>query len=148
VFDGLDTVRHGFHQGHKTQVKKQHLVFGVVGNPHQLVRMQTWVEGVQYRARAGHRVIQLHVTVAVPGQGANAVTKLQLKRFERIGHPAGALAQLAKGLAVNVTLDTPGHDFLIAMVAFSVNQQVGNQQRLLLHACFHNVSSTASISLS
>ena len=73
-------------QRQEGQVEEQDLVFGMVGDPDDLVGMQARVERVQHRARAGDRVVQLQVAVAVPGQRGDAVAELDAAA------PASALA--------------------------------------------------------
>ena len=74
-----------FHQGQKTHVKAQHLVFCMVGNPDHLVRVQTRVDGVQHPARAAHAKVQLQVAVAVPGERGHAVAKAQAQLVQSMG---------------------------------------------------------------
>ena len=96
--------------GRKRQVEEQHLVFGVVGDPHDLVRMQARVERVQHRARARHRVVQLHVAIAVPRQRRDAVAEAR-RRARRARWPCGARGgEVAVGVAVDVALDAARHD--------------------------------------
>ena len=48
IYDGGAAAVNLFHQGQKTHVKAQHVVFGVVHDPGQLLGVQTWVQGVQH----------------------------------------------------------------------------------------------------
>ena len=91
MFDGGAARMHGLHQRQEAQVKTQHLVFCVVGDPGNLVRVQARVDGMQDPARATHAVIDFKVAIAVPGQRGNPVAKRQLQPIQRIGHFAGAL---------------------------------------------------------
>ena len=50
MLDGAAACMHRLHQRQKAQVKTQHLVFGMVGNPGDLVGMQARVDGVQHTA--------------------------------------------------------------------------------------------------
>jgi hypothetical protein len=105
------------HQRQEGQVEKQHLVFGVVGNPGHQVRVQARVQGVQHAAGTADAEIQLQVPVAVPGQRGNAVTELQLQHIQRLGHLARAARHIAVGVTVNVTLHPARDNFSVTVVA-------------------------------
>ena len=138
VFDAL---RDRLDQRQEGQVEEQRLVFGVVGDVDDLVRVQARVERVQHRARARHRVVELHVAMAVPGQRRDAVAALDAEAGKGVRHPARARRQLAVGRAVDVALDPARHHLLLAVVALGVDQQRRDQQRQLHHRTVHLVSS-------
>ncbi len=60
----------------------------MIADPHDLVGVQARIERVQHSARPGHRVVQLEVAVAVPGDRAHAVAVHDAERGERPGQPA------------------------------------------------------------
>jgi hypothetical protein len=125
--EGLDSIHtrsDRFDQWQKGQIEEQDLVFGVVGDPDHLVRMQARVQRVQHGTRTGHRVVQLHVAVAIPCQRSDAVSELDTAHGQGIGHAAGALGQLAVALAVHVAFNPTRDHLLSAVVALSVHQQV------------------------
>src|SRR3546814_6351294 len=55
-------------QWRKRQVEKQHLVFGVIDDPRDLLGEQPRIDRVKHIAAAGDRVVQLEMPIAVPGQ--------------------------------------------------------------------------------
>jgi hypothetical protein len=131
--DGLQPPRHGLDQRQEGHVEAQHLVFGVVGDVGDLVGVQARVDGVQHRAHAADRVVQLHVAVAVPGQRGHAVAATS-----RPARPAPwpwarrERGQLLVGGAVDVAFDAARDDLAFAVVVpLGVHEQGGNQQRLL-----------------
>ena len=105
------------HQRQKAQVKTQHLVFRVVGNPRDLVRVQAWVDGVQHPARATDAVIQLEVAVTIPRQRGNAVAEAEIQAVQRFGHLPRARGGIPVGVAMQIALHPARHDFCVAMVA-------------------------------
>jgi hypothetical protein len=131
---------HGGDQRQEGEVEEQHLVFGVVGDVGDLVGVQARVDGVQHRARARHRVVQLHVAVAVPGQRGHAVAHLDAQTRQRVGHAARTRGQFLVGGAVDVAFDPARHDLAFGVVPFGVNDEGRNQQRLLHHLAKHGVS--------
>jgi hypothetical protein len=137
VLHGLRAAGHGLDQRPEGHVEEHHLVFGVVGDVDDLVRMQPGVHGVQHAARAADAVVQLHVPVRVPGQRGGALARLHAQRLQRVGHPARARRDLTVGAAVDITFDTPRHDLLVAMVAFGMNEKRRDQQRQLHHLTEH-----------
>ncbi|MNH23618.1 hypothetical protein D3C79_835230 [compost metagenome] len=135
--DGRDFVGDGFDQRQEGQVEEEHAVLGVVGNPLHLVGMQARVQRVQHGTRAGYGVVQLHVAIAVPGERADAVTKADAERGERIGQAACALPEVAIGLPMDIAFDPARDDFLVAMVALGMGEERRNKQLLLLHQSIH-----------
>ena len=64
--------------GKESHIKAEHLVFCVIGNPCNLVWMQTRIDGVQNAATTAYSEIQLQMAIAIPGQSGYAVTERQL----------------------------------------------------------------------
>ena len=110
----LAAPRHGFDQGQEGQIEEQHLVFGMVEDVEQLVRVQARVQGVQHRTAAGGGEIQLQVPVAVPGQRGDALRRLHTELAECMGHLTRAVMQLRIGGAVDVAFDAARDDGHIA----------------------------------
>ncbi|MNF29569.1 hypothetical protein D3C84_102770 [compost metagenome] len=105
--EGLDVRqfrREFLDQGGEARVEEQVLVFAMVGDELDLLREQTRVDGVQHGAHAGYAEIQLHVPVAVPGQGADALAGLHAEGGQGIGKLFGALADVRIGATVDVAL--------------------------------------------
>ena len=78
--DGRAARVHRLHQRQEGHVEAQHLVFGVVGDPGDLVRMQARIDGVQHAPGAADAEVHFQVAIAVPGQGGDAVGEQQLHR--------------------------------------------------------------------
>jgi len=128
---------HRLHQRQEGHVKAQHLVFGVVDDPGNLVRVQAGVDGVQHAARATHAKVHLHVAVAIPGQGRHTVAELQLLGIQCVGQLAGAGRQVAVGVTVDIAFHPARDDFCITVVALGKLDQRRNKQRLALHQTQH-----------
>jgi hypothetical protein len=126
-------------QRQEGQVEEQDLVFGMVGDPDDLVRVQARVQRVQHGARARHGVVQLHVAVAVPRQRRDPVAEADAAGGEGVGHPARSPRDLRVGRPVQVALDAARNHLPLAVVALGVRQQRGDQQRLLHHRSVHGV---------
>ena len=73
------------------------------------------------------------MAVTVPGQCGNAVAERQTQCVQSVGDPARTLGSVFVGVAVDVTLHPARNNFCVAVVAFSKNDQIRNQQRLALH---------------
>ena len=54
-------------QRQKGEVEKQQPVFGVVDDVNELLRKQAWIDGVAHCPDARYAIIQLEMTVRVPG---------------------------------------------------------------------------------
>jgi hypothetical protein len=131
----------GLHQRQERHVEAQHLVFGMVRDPGDLVRVQPRVDGVQHTPRAARAKVDFQVTVAVPGERRHPVGEQQVHAIERVGDLARALGDVTPGVAVDVALHSPGHYLGVAVVALGVVDQRRNQQRLVLHQAEHRDSS-------
>ena len=116
-------MRERLDQRQEGQVEEERLVLGVVGDVDDLVGMQSRVERVQDRARSRHRVVELHVAMAVPGQRRDAVAALDAETGKGVRHPARARRQLAVGRAMDVALDPARHHLLLAVMALGVDQE-------------------------
>ena len=113
----------GLHDRQKAHVKKQYLVFGVIGDPGDLVRVQARIQGVQHAPAATHAEIQFQMAVAVPGQRGNPVAEGQVQCLQRIGDLARADCDLPVVAAVNIAFDPARNDLALRMVALGeINQ--------------------------
>jgi hypothetical protein len=128
---------HRLHQRQEGEVEAQDLVFGMVGDPGDLVGVQARVDGVQHAAAAAHAVVQLQVPVAVPGQRGNAVAEEQLLPVQRIGHLPGTRCDSAPRGAVDIAFDAARDDLAVAVVALDELDQRRDQKRLVLHQTQH-----------
>ncbi len=99
--------RHRFDQGQESQVEQQDLVFGMVGDIGDLLRMQARIDRMQHGAGTGHGVVGFHMAVAIPRQRGDAVAHLDAHALQGMGQLAGALAAIAVGIAVQVAFDAP-----------------------------------------
>ena len=129
-----------FDQGHEAEVKQHIAVLGVVDDIGELVREQARVDGVADRAHARHSEISLEMTVAVPGQCANALGLAHAQRRQRLGQLPGALVRRAIGAAVDRAaavlvgpLDRARHNFGVAVMPIRVRDERRNQQRHIHH---------------
>ncbi|MNF61200.1 hypothetical protein D3C84_428360 [compost metagenome] len=76
---------------------------------------------------AGHAVVQLQVTIAIPGQRADPVGGLDAQAGQCTGHLARATVAVTESVAMDIALHPPGHDLRIAMMAIGVLNERGNQ---------------------
>ena len=139
--DGLHARGDRLDQRQEREVEEEDGVLRVIGDPHDLVRMQPGVERVQHGAGTRHRVVQLHVAVAVPGERRDTIAEADAVRGQRVGHAARALGEVAVGLAMQVAFDAARDDFLVAVVTLRMGEERRDQQRLLHHVCVHGGSS-------
>ena len=134
--DVLDRLQAGgdlFHQWHESQVDEQDLVLGMVGDVDHLLREEARVDRVDHRAGAGHRVIDLEMPVAVPGQRGDAVLHADPELGQGLGQAPGPRMGIPVGIAVEIALHPLGHDFRVAVVPVGVADEVADQQRHVHH---------------
>ena len=139
--DGLHARGDRLDQRQEREVEEEDGVLRVIGDPHDLVRMQPGIERVQHGAGARHGVVQLHVAVAIPCERRDTIAKADAVRGQRVGHAARALGEVAVSLAMQVAFDAARDDLLIAMVTLRMSEERRDQQRLLHHHSVHGCSS-------
>ena len=84
------------------------------------------------------------MAIAVPGQRADAVARLDAELQQGFRHLFGAPPGVAIGVAVDIALDPTGHDFRVAMVEGGVLDELLDQERSVLHQAEHGgISSQA-----
>ncbi len=136
LLDAFQVLGDALQRRHDRSVDEDDPVVGVVDHELQVLGEEPRVEGVQHRARAGHREIELEVTVVVPGQGADPVpgADSQLpERMRQLGHPA---AEVRVGVAVTAGF-TPGHDLLPGEQGGRPPEEVLECQRKVRHRATH-----------
>jgi hypothetical protein len=67
--------------------------------------------------------------------------RLHTETCQRVGHAARALREIAVLVPVDVSFYSPRHNFLCAVMAFSMHEQRSDQQRLLHHQALHSLFS-------
>ena len=124
--DGLDDRR-------KARIEDDGLVFGVVDDVDELLRMQSRIAGVHHHAAARYRVIGLEVAVVVPGDRGDRAAGCEAQAGQCIGEFSGAhrafTSRVAKERAVGLTRN----NFCIAILSRRVFDDPGKQQRHLHH---------------
>ncbi len=130
---GGDLRRDGGEDGVEAGVREHHRVLGVVDDVGDVVGMQAGIDGVADRSHPRRAVIDFQMPVAVPGQRAHPVARLDAERLQRPDQPAGTPFGVRPGIAVDVALDVLRDDFRRPVMACRVLQHGGNHQRLRLH---------------
>ncbi|CAI8900908.1 hypothetical protein EMIT0P218_30089 [Pseudomonas sp. IT-P218] len=121
-------------EGH---VEEDVLVFGMIGDVGHLVFMQARVDGMHDGTHAADAVVQLQVTIAVPGKRSDAVGRLHAQAGQGAGQLVRATVAVTEGVAMDIALHPAGHNLSIAMMAVGVFYQRGNQQLLVHHQAMH-----------
>ena len=106
-----------------------------------LIGKQPRIDGVDHRAHAGHRVVELEVAIAVPRQRADAIARLHAKTRQSAGEAACTDVGGAIRVAMDRALDGARHDLGVAVVAIRVAEQRRDHQRLIHHQTEHDFSS-------
>ena len=139
--DALVALSECLHLCQEAQVKKQSLIIRVIRDVGHLIGVQARIERVQHGPRARHRVVQLEMPMVVPGHGSHTGPGFDAECAERLGHLARPCCHGLEGLPVDVAFDLSRNNPLIPMVAFRVDQQRRDQQRLVHHFAVHGSAS-------
>jgi len=75
VLDRGELIEHIRQQRDERLVDKDHLVLGMVDHVDQLLGEQANIERVQHGSHAGHGEVGLHVSLVVPHECADAITR-------------------------------------------------------------------------
>ena len=76
AFDAGQLVGEFFQQRNECQIGQHQAIPGVICDPGDLIGKQPRIDGVDHRAHAGHRVVELEVAIAVPGKRSDAIAQL------------------------------------------------------------------------
>jgi hypothetical protein len=88
---------------------------------------------VPYGAHSGDGILNLKVTVSIPGQGPYSITLDDAEPPKCVGKLSCAMRRRPVSLAVYSALRQTRDYFGITMESISVMQQGRQQQRLILH---------------
>ena len=113
-------------QWRKGAVKEHHLVFGVVDDVDQLLRMQARIAGVHYHAAARDGVIRFQMAVVVPRDRADRTALLQTGCGQRAGQLPGAHRAISVGVTKQGAVRLARDDFHITKLRRTVLQNAGN----------------------
>ena len=130
----------GFNDRQEGLVEDQHLVFSVIGDPGNLLRVQARIDRVQHRADPHRAIPGGHVTFGVPAQRGHPVAHADAAVQQRIGHLFGLVEEFGIGHADNIAFHTPGDDFPSGVDAVRVFENSVNRQRPVLHDTQHGMS--------
>ena len=110
-------------QWNERQVKENHLVVGMVDDVLELMLEQSRIDGMDDRLHAGYRVIELEVTVAIPGERSDPGSGRDAQPRQCAGEPARARVRVAIRIAMDRTFDGARHDLGVAVIAVRVPDQ-------------------------
>src|ERR1022692_748206 len=102
-----------------------------------LLEKQPRIDGIDDRAHARYRKIQLEVPVRIPRQRSYARRSRDAERAEHIRQLARAPMRVSIGVAMNLSRSKPGDDCGIAVVRIRMAQQRRDQKRHLHHVAVH-----------
>ena len=77
------------------------------------------------------------MTMAIPGDGANALALLHAEARERVGELARASMRIAIGVAMDRSFDRAGDDLGVPMAAIRMADERGDHERPLHHQSLH-----------
>ena len=83
-------LRDRFHERKEARIEKQHDVFCIVEDVGKLLRVQTWVAGVEHRATTRHGEIRLQVPMVVPGERGDARAAMSRRAAQAHVQAAGS----------------------------------------------------------
>ena len=140
ALDALACRSEPFDERRERQVEEAMAILGMIDDVSELVGKQARIDGVDHRARAGHRVIELEVAIAVPRERADAIARLHAQARQCAGEAARADVGGAIGVTVDRAFDGARHDLGVAVVAIRVADQRRDHQRLIHHQAEHDSS--------
>ncbi len=103
------------YQRGKADIEEQDLVARMIDDVLELLRKQSRIDGVQYRAAAGYAVKELEMTVPIPGQCAHAIARLHAESGHQIGNPRCAPFDIGVCATMNRSVDSAGDDLTFGM---------------------------------
>ena len=104
-------------QRRESAIEEEHPVFGMIDDVNQLLEMQARIAGMDDQAAARHRIINLNVTVIVPGEGADRGARRQSQVGEGVGESFDARRALRKAVAKHRSVGFARNDLRARRVA-------------------------------
>src|SRR5215471_15394099 len=89
------------HQRSEGRVEEYDLVLGIIDDVKELIVEESGIDGVDDRSHARHRVVQLEMPMAVPGERSDPVAGLDAEAAEG----AGEAPHADMGVAIGVAMD-------------------------------------------
>ncbi|MCY1358985.1 hypothetical protein D9M69_455350 [compost metagenome] len=115
------------HQCAEGQVEEQDTVFGMPDDELDLLGKQSGIDGVQHGTHAGHRKVELHMSIAVPGQRPDAITRLDAEPGQGVGHLLGSVPHIGIGAMVYRSFDRPRRYLRRRMASECMFEHRGNK---------------------
>ncbi len=139
ALDARQLVGDLFEQRHESEIGDQHAVFGVIDDPHDLLREQPRIDGVIDRADAEDAVPGLQMPPGVPAERRHPVAELDavllqpLRNFKRAGADRRVI-----GLD-DRPFHRAGDHLALAVIGGGVVDDAMAQQRPVLHQPEHGI---------
>src|SRR5262249_39133305 len=92
--DGLEFGQHPSEQRDERAVDDDDVIFGMVGDVHQLLGEEPDVEGMENRAHSRHGEVGRYVLGVVPHKGADPLVASNTEASQRMSQPCGLLTEL------------------------------------------------------
>jgi hypothetical protein len=99
--------------------------------------MESGIQGMADRAHARHGVVNLEVSVSVPGDRGDALSFLESKFVDRISQLPGSASTVAIGVSMQRVVGRNRDDFAIRVVQIRMPQNHRNEQRGIHHQALH-----------
>ena len=112
-------------------------VLGVMDDILQLFGEQARVDRVQHPPRRGDAIVELKVTMGVPGERRDPVAGLEAERVERAGDLFRPHRNFGVGRAMDRAVGVARDDLASPVLTGRVVDQCRNQKRTLLHQSKH-----------
>ena len=130
-------ILHRLNNWQESCIKHQNLVFGVIGNPRDLFRVQARIDRVQHSAHAHCAIPGRHVPRRVPAQRCHPVAQHNTIILQRGGHLLCQIIQLAIRRAHNVAFHPARHNLALRVNQLCVLKNFINRKRPVLHNALH-----------
>ena len=131
-------------QAHERVVEEQGDVLGVIDDVAQLLEREARVDGVEHRAKAGHREVDLEVPLRVPGDGGDAVAPLDAHGLQGVGELADTPGHVAPRGVMRRPLDGARHHLRGRMESRRELDLLRDEQRQVHHLPDHRKPSTTN----
>ena len=138
-----DLARDLVEQRDQRPVHEEHAVVSVPDRELQLVGEEAQVQRVEDRPHAGDRVVELEVSVVVPGERRNPVARLHPEAAEHVGDLADPRREVAVGVSVEPVLPL-GDDLLLGEQPLASPEHVLDGERVVLHQPSHTLLTSAA----
>jgi hypothetical protein len=133
LLDGLKFPVQPRNRRQKIRIDEQQAIPGMVDDVGNLGIEEPWIDGMQHGAETGNPIEKLEMPMGAGRERTDPITACDAQFGHQVGNPTGPSLGLLVSVAVQATVGLAADDLGSRVANRRMNQQRGDQERILLH---------------